>query len=101
MQFHSLDTAAPLLAALAASLVDEDPPHGCGRSSKEMSPITVQTRHLTTDQPQVGLVHQGSGVKRLARLFMGHLLGGQLTQFIVDERKELLRGVRIATLNGG
>ena len=52
-------------------------------------------------QPQVRLVDQGGGLERLARLLLGQLLGRQLAQLVVDQRQQLLGGVRVALLDGG
>jgi len=46
-------------------------------------------------------VDQGGRLQRLAGLLLGELLGGQLAQLLVDQRQQLLRGVRIAFLDGG
>jgi hypothetical protein len=53
-----------------------------------------------TDQPQVRLVNQGGGLKRLARLLLRHLPGREFTKLIVDQRQKLSSGVRVALLNG-
>ena len=58
-------------------------------------------RQATEDIPEVRLVDQGRGLERLARLLVGQLLRGQLAQLVVDQRQELLGGVRIALLDGG
>ena len=50
------------------------------------------------DQPQVGLVDQGRRLQRLAGLLLGHPRGRQLAQLVVDQRQELLGGVRVALL---
>jgi hypothetical protein len=34
-----------------------------------------------------------------ARRFVGHLLGGELAEFVVNERQQLLSGFRVALLN--
>ena len=52
------------------------------------------------DQPQVGLVDQGGGLERLARLLLGQPLRRQLAQLVVDQRQQLLGGVRVALLDG-
>ena len=44
---------------------------------------------------------QGRGLQRLARLLLGQPLGRELAQLVVDQRQELLRGVRVALLDGG
>ena len=56
---------------------------------------------VAVHQPQIGLVDQGRGLERLAGLLLGQLLGGQLAQLVVDQRQELLGGVRVALLDGG
>ena len=54
-------------------------------------------------QPDVGLMDQGRGLERLARLLLSHLLGGQLPQLVVDQRQKLLggRGSRLARWRTG
>ena len=39
---------------------------------------------LVSDQPQVGLVDERGGLKRLARLFLRELAGRQAAKFAVD-----------------
>jgi hypothetical protein len=46
-------------------------------------------------------VNQGRGLQRLTGLLLSEFLRCQLAEFIVDEWQELLRGVRIASLDGG
>ena len=55
---------------------------------------------ILVHQPQVGLMDQGRGLQRLPGRLLGHPLGGELAQLVVDERQELLRGVRVALLDG-
>ena len=43
---------------------------------------------------------QGRGLEGLARLLLGQPLGGQLAQLVVDQRQELLGGLRVAVLDG-
>ena len=52
-------------------------------------------------QPDVRLVDQGCGLERLPGLLLGHLLGRQPAQFLIDQRQELLGRVGIALLDGG
>jgi hypothetical protein len=51
------------------------------------------------DQPQVGLVDQGGGPERLARILVGQARRGNLPQFVVDERKQLCGGLWVAGLD--
>src|SRR5262245_36000068 len=46
-------------------------------------------------------MNQGSGLECLPRLLLSKFLGGERSQLVVDQRQELLRGVRIALLDGG
>src|SRR5262249_44455754 len=47
-----------------------------------------------------GLVDQGGGVERLPERFLGELVGGQLTQIVVDQRQQLLSGLAVVLLDG-
>jgi hypothetical protein len=51
-------------------------------------------------QPQVGLMDQGGGLERLPGRFPGKLLGGQCTQFVIDQGQELAGGVWVACGDG-
>ena len=64
-------------------------------------PRPFQCGACRADEPQVGLVDQGGRLERLPRLLLGQLLGRQLAQLVVDQRQELLGGVRVALLDGG
>ena len=46
-------------------------------------------------------MHQCGRLKSLAGLLLGHLLGGQLPQFVIDQGQKLLGGRGVALLNGG
>ena len=46
-------------------------------------------------------MNESRGVERLTGLFLGQPLGGQLSQFVVDARQQLFRGLRIALVEGG
>ena len=60
-----------------------------GRRGEEMSPAVPDPVRVATDQSQVGLVHQGRGLERLARLLADQLPGGQPAQLVVDQREQL------------
>src|SRR5262249_31620827 len=47
------------------------------------------------------LVDQRCGVECLPRFLVSELLGRQLPKLVVDQRQELIGGLRIALLNGG
>jgi hypothetical protein len=65
-----------------------------------MAPAVPRLGLLDIDQPQVRLMHQGGSLERLARLLLGQTLRRQFAQLIVDQRQELLGGVRVALLDG-
>lgn len=85
VQVHALSVAAMLAASPTANSVNENTPHRLGRRSEEMpAPVPGLTR-MTADQPQVGLVNQGSGIEGLPCSFAGNLLGGESAQFVIDK----------------
>ena len=51
---------------------------------------------LLARQPQPCLMHQRRGLKRLAGFLIGHADNGQLAQLLIDQRQQLIRGLRIA-----
>ncbi len=66
-----------------------------------MAPTVPALDFGRVDQPEIRLVDQGRGLERLPGLLLRQLHGGQLAQFVVDERQELLGGLGIALLDGG
>jgi hypothetical protein len=52
-------------------------------------------------QAEVRLVNEGRRLERLTRLLLGQLLGGELTQLVVNQRQELLGGARDFFCDGG
>ena len=50
---------------------------------------------------QVGLVHQRGGVERLTGPLLSQLLRGESAQLVIDQRQELVRGLRVALFHGG
>jgi hypothetical protein len=43
---------------------------------------------------------EGSGLECLAGFFLGHLLGRQPAEFVIDERQKLIGSLRVALLDG-
>ena len=93
-----MTTAPP--APSAAGGVDEDAAHRFGRRGEEVSAAVPVLGLFDINQPEVRLVDQGGGLQGLAGVLQGQPLGGQPAQLVVDERQELLRGVRVALLDG-
>ena len=46
-------------------------------------------------------MHQRRGLQRLARFLLGQLLRRKLSKLVIDQRQELIGGVRIAVFDGG
>src|SRR5262245_57391022 len=93
-EWLSTPSAPRLLGLLAASLVDQDSPHGIGGSREEVSAISIDPRLGDAHQPQEGLVDQSCGFERLPASLLLQSLRRQLSQLIVDQRQELLGGLR-------
>ena len=86
VQSDALAIAAVLGPAFAAGVVDEDATHRLGGSGEEMAATVPVLVRIVADQTQIGFVDQSGGVERLSRLLVGEFLGGQKTQFVVDQR---------------
>src|SRR5262245_24632497 len=86
---------------LAASVLNQNPPHGLGRGGKEVGTTVPVLGLLHINQPQVRLMDQRGGLQCLARFFLSESLSGQLPQLVIDQRQQLLRGVGVALLDGG
>jgi hypothetical protein len=99
LQFHALLAAAVAHGALLSGAVNENPPHRFSRRGKKMRPV-LESRRLDADEPQPGLVNQGSGLERVSRRFIDHLARGEPAQFFVDQRQQLVGSFGIAAFNG-
>src|SRR5262249_28798499 len=73
---------------------------GVGGGGEEVAAAVPVPGRLRVHEPEVGLVHQGGGLERLAGLLPGQAMGRQLAQLLIDQRQELLRRVRVALLDG-
>jgi hypothetical protein len=99
-QRHVRSAAAVLDAGLAPGAFDEDAAHRLSGRSEEV-PAAVPVQILTpADQAQVGFVDQGGRLKCFIGLLVGELRRRQLAQLVVDQRQQLLGGVRIARRGG-
>ena len=55
---------------------------------------------LRSDEPDVGLVDQRRWLEGLPRLLVRQVCGGELAEFVVDEREQFGRGPGVARLDG-
>src|SRR5262249_10328579 len=100
IQSEALASAAMAAAAFAPRPLDADAPERFSRSSKEVAATLPGLRFVFIHEPKVGLVHQSSSIERLARLFTGQPLPGELAQLVINQRQELLGGLGVPLLDG-
>jgi hypothetical protein len=74
-------------------MIDQHPPHCLGGGSKEV-PSTMKL--LVPNQPQVSLMYQGSGIQGVPGSLRSHLRGREVSQLVVDERKQVSRCLAVA-----
>src|SRR5262249_32432493 len=97
VQSHPASVTAALEASSSTSPIDQDAPHRFGGGGEE---VTAIGELLVTNQAQVRLMHQRGGVERLPCLFLTELLRSEFAQLVVDQRQQLVGGVRIALVDG-
>jgi hypothetical protein len=78
---------------------DQNSPHGLSRSSKEMPPTVPVLGLFYIHQPDVRLMHQGRGLQGLSRLLLRHFGGGQLAQFLIHQRQQLVGCVPVTVFD--
>src|ERR1043166_493419 len=97
-QVAPLQSAAVSEPSLAAGVLDQDAPHGLRRRRKKMT-ASIPLVLARADQTQVGFMHQRGGLKGLAGLLLGHLVGGQPAQLTINQRQQFTSRLGIALLN--
>src|SRR5262249_19304176 len=91
--------ASPALQRGASpSSFDEDAPHCFGRRGEKMSPVLPA--NLLAAEPQPGFVNEGCWLERLPTLLANHLAGGEAAQLVIDQRTQLVGGLRVTQFNG-
>lgn len=90
IEWLPLSLAAPLERCFLASPFDENTAHGFGRSGQKMPVILPGGRRRLSDQPQIGFMHQGRRIQRLAGLFVRHFRRRQPPQFFIDLQQQIL-----------
>src|SRR5262245_8828744 len=100
-QFDPMELSASLLAFFPAGVLDQDASYRLRGGGEEVPAATPVLGLLGIDKAEVGFVNQGRGLERLAGLLLSYPLGSEPAQFVVDQRQQLLGGVRVAGLDGG
>jgi hypothetical protein len=101
IQVKTLPAAAAFEPPPAANLLDQDAAHGLGSRGEEVATAIPVLRLLDTHQPEVRLMHQGGRLEGLAGLLLRQALGRQPAQLVVDQRQQLLGGVRFTVFDSG
>ena len=92
-------TSSTLVGPTRPRQVDEDPSHDTGRGPEEVSP-TLPLRLSLIDESDVGLVHEGRCLQRMTCRFTTHVRSRQTSEFVVEERYELVERFSPAVAGG-
>src|SRR5262245_5091277 len=68
-----------------ASPVDQNAPHRLGSDSEKMLAVAES---IEVSQTEIGFLHQGGGIERLAGVVAGQLPRRQLAQLIINQRQQ-------------
>ena len=90
---------APLLRLAIPGKVDEDSSHQLCGDGKEMRPV-LPLDSARVSQPEIGLVHERSGLQGMPRALTCHVAACQPMEFVVNERREAGQSVLIAAVPG-
>ena len=91
-----LIAAMPWGAALAGP-VDQDASHRLGGGGAKVRAILPRRLRIAAE-PQPGFMDEGRRLQRQAGGLARHFRGGKFAQLLVNERKELVGGLRVAIL---
>jgi hypothetical protein len=80
-------------------VIDQQPPHDGGRDAKKLCTV-LPLDAVLRGEPQIDLVHQGRGAKRVIRSLAGQVASRLLSQLFVNERDQLLGGFGITGAPG-
>ena len=80
--------------------IENDSPHGLGGSSVEVTSVVPGPLGARTHQPEIGVVNESRGLKRLARALVSQPGCGQPTKFVVNQGQEVAGSLAIAQPDG-
>src|SRR6266568_4413436 len=87
LEADALLTAPVPKPPLAPGVFHQDTPHGFAGGGKEMA-ASLPARLTIADEPQPGFMDQRSGLERLARGFLGHLMRCETAKFLINQRQQ-------------
>jgi len=76
-----------------ASAINQDAAHGLGGSGKKVSPVLPVL--MISAEAQPSLMHERRGLRSLTGRLPGHPRRRQTPQFIINQRQQLFRRLRI------
>jgi len=82
-QRHTLPAGAPFACSPRSGAIDENPPHDLCGDTVEVRPI-LPVHAVLIHQPDICLVNQGRGLKRMAGSLRPHVPSSQMPQVCVD-----------------
>ena len=88
---HECGVAIQHECVAAAGMVHQDAPHHLRGDGEELAPVLPGGRALA-EQAEVGLVHEGRGLQRVARPLATQAVRRPPPQLLVDQRKEAVAG---------
>lgn len=88
-QRDACQPAATLVGPTRSRQVDEDPSHDAGGRPEKVRPTQPPGLSLI-DEADVGLVHEGGWLQRMACRFSTHVCSRQTSKVVVEERYELV-----------
>ena len=94
---HGRHTSAAFLAAMPPRMVDENLPHQVRGHAIEMR-AAFPFRRVLRYEPHVRLVDQGCRLQSVGGVLVAEVVGGQTTQFVVDDRNQQLESLPLAVL---
>src|SRR5258706_15598717 len=99
-EVNALAPPAMTLCLFPARAINENVAHRLRGSAKEMGAI-VKCGFLRANQSQPCFVYQRCWLKRLAGVLLSHFESSESAEFVVHQGEQVLRGLGIASFNGG
>ena len=89
---------APFEACLLPRPLDQNAPHGLRGGHEEMV-AAVPILLGRADEPQPGFMDQSGRLQGITSGLLRHVVGGESSKFLIDQRQQFLRGFAIALLD--
>ena len=80
-------------------MIDEDAPHHLGRHGEEMGAI-LPAHAVVSHQAQVGLVHEGGRLERVAASLTLHIAVSQAAEFLINDGRQAVERALVSIAPG-